>query len=76
MVASPECTPANSMCSDIAYAFISPPAATASISISLAFCMNSVTTTGCCFDTFAARRRKRTSSSWLEHTFIAAPERT
>ena len=59
MVASPECTPANSMCSEMAYALISPFCATASISISLAFCTNSVTTTGCCFDTFAARRRNR-----------------
>ena len=76
MVASPECTPANSMCSLIAYTTISPFCATASISTSLACSMNWLTTTGCFFDTLAASCRKRSSSSWLEHTFMAAPEST
>ena len=55
---------------------ISPSLATASISTSLAFSMKRLTTTGCFFDTLAARLRKRSSSSWLEHTFMAAPEST
>ena len=55
---------------------ISPSLATASISTSLAFSMNRLTTTGCSLDTSAASCRKRSSSSWLLHTFMAAPEST
>ena len=73
IVASPECTPANSICSLMAYAIISPSCATASISTSLACSMNWLTTTGCFLLTFAASFRKRSSSSRLEQTFIAAP---
>ena len=64
------------MCSLMAYATISPFCATASISTSLACSMNWLTTTGCFFDTLAASCRKRSSSSWLEHTFMAAPDST
>ena len=46
MVASPEWTPAFSMCSTMAEATTSPRSATASSSISLAFRMNLVMTTG------------------------------
>ena len=60
----------------MAYATISPFCATASISTSLACSMNWLTTTGCFFDTLAASWRKRSSSSWLEQTFIAAPDST
>ena len=42
----------------------------------LACSMNWLTTTGCFLDTLAASCRKRSSSSWLEHTFMAAPEST
>ena len=73
IVASPECTPANSICSEIAYMTISPLSATASISTSLACSMNWLTTTGCFCDTLAASCKKRSSSSWLEQTFMAAP---
>ena len=76
MVASPEWTPANSTCSEMAYATISPLAATASTSISLAFSMNSLTTTGCSFDTLAAIWRKWSSCSELDTTFMAAPDNT
>ena len=58
MVASPECTPAYSTCSEIAYARTSPSSATASNSISLHLCMNWLITTGCSFDTSAASERK------------------
>ena len=53
-VASPECTPAYSMCSEMAYSTISPFCATASNSISLVSCMNWDTTTGYCFETSLA----------------------
>ena len=76
MVASPEWTPANSTCSDMAYTIISPFCATASISISLARSINELTTTGCFCDTSTASLRNSVSSSLLEHTFIAAPEST
>ena len=76
MVASPEWTPANSTCSEIAYAISSPEPATASISISLAFSINSETTTGYCLDTLAAISRKCPSSSLFDTTFIAAPDKT
>ena len=55
---------------------ISPFWATASISTSLACSMNWLTTTGCFLETLAASFRKRSNSSWLEHTFMAAPEST
>ncbi len=76
IVASPECTPANSMCSDIAYAIISPLFATASISSSFAFSMNSETTTGYFFETFEARLRNCSSSESFDTMFIAAPDST
>ena len=63
-VASPEWTPANSTCSEIAYSMTSPLRATASNSISLAFCKNSETTTGNSFDTFAAAPRNSYIDSW------------
>ena len=58
MVASPECTPAYSMCSDIAYAIISPLSDTASNSISLHLSINLLITTGCSCETSAASDRK------------------
>src|SRR5450759_4071289 len=60
----------------MAYANISPSLATASISISLAFSINSDTTTGYCFDTWAASFRKCDNSFLFETTFIAAHDKT
>ena len=76
MVASPEWTPANSTCSEIAYAMISPSRATASISTSLVLVMNLEITTGCSLDTLAANCRNLCNCSSLEQTFIAAPDST
>ena len=56
-VASPECTPAFSTCSEMAHRTISPSSATASTSTSFEFCSNLVITTGCSGDTSAARVR-------------------
>ena len=55
---------------------ISPFFATASISTSFACSINWLTTTGWSSLTLAAKRRNFSSSSWLEHTFMAAPEST
>mmetsp|Transcript_68195 Transcript_68195/g.162794 ORF Transcript_68195/g.162794 Transcript_68195/m.162794 type:complete len:236 (+) Transcript_68195:2966-3673(+) len=76
MVASPECTPAFSTCSEITHATTLPSFATASTSISLAFSMNLEMTTGCSLLMLTAGPRKFSRSSSLWHTFIAAPEST
>ena len=76
IVASPECTPAYSICSEMPYSTISPHCATPSNSISLVSVMNCETTTGYSFDTSDAAARNRLSSSSSWQTFIAAPERT
>ena len=65
IVASPECTPANSMCSEIAEAITFPPSATASHSSSLQRCMNELITTGCSSDTSTAMSRNTLRSSKL-----------
>ena len=76
IVASPEWTPAYSICSEMAYASISPLRATASISISLACSINLLTTTGWSSLTLAANCKNLSSSSMLEQTFMAAPDNT
>ena len=63
MVASPECTPAYSTCSEMAYSTTSPFCATASNSISLVSVMNCEITTGYSLLTSLAICRKRSSSS-------------
>ena len=63
IVASPECTPAYSTCSLMAYSTISPFCATASNSISLVSCINWLITTGYSLLTSDAISRKRFSSS-------------
>ena len=75
-VASPECTPAFSTCSEMVVETISPSCATASTSISRPPSMNLETTTGWSPDTSPARVRKPVSSSGEYATFIAAPEST
>mmetsp|Transcript_57718 Transcript_57718/g.132522 ORF Transcript_57718/g.132522 Transcript_57718/m.132522 type:complete len:224 (-) Transcript_57718:3598-4269(-) len=56
-VASPECTPAFSTCSEMALTSTLPFCATASTSISRPSSMNLETTTGCSLDTEAASLR-------------------
>ena len=56
MVASPECTPASSMCSRMPPMNTSVPSDTASTSISTAFVRYLSTSIGCFFETFAALR--------------------
>mmetsp|Transcript_179 Transcript_179/g.289 ORF Transcript_179/g.289 Transcript_179/m.289 type:complete len:216 (-) Transcript_179:493-1140(-) len=62
-VASPECTPAFSTCSETVCISRRPPCATASTSISRPFSMNLETTTGCSLLTCVAWSRKPVSSS-------------
>ena len=76
IVASPEWTPANSICSLMAEANSCPWSATASNSISLQRVMKRLTTTGCSCDTSAAILRQRSKLARVWHTFIAAPEST
>jgi hypothetical protein len=75
-VASPECTPAFSTCSDTAETITSPSEATASNSSSRAFSRNFDTTTGCFGETRVARLRKLSSSVSFDATPIAAPDST
>ena len=75
-VASPECTPAFSTCSETAWRSISPLYETASMSISCASGMNLVSTTGYSVFTSAAMVRLCSSVDSSQITFIAAPEST
>ena len=62
MVASPEWTPANSICSEMAQARTRPPSATASHSSSWHRWRKALTTTGCSAETSAARSRQEVRS--------------
>ena len=75
-VASPECTPAASTCSDTAAATTTPPLATPSNSISSAPSINLVITTGCSGDTSTALARIISSAASTYATFMAAPDST